>query len=103
MKDIHQLSSSLMVEGVARSQQPSGMVLLPGGSFLMGSETGGEFEAPVHEVGLRAFFMDETPITNRQFEEFVRSTGYRTSAERAGAAWGYREGRFSNVAGLSWR
>jgi sulfatase modifying factor 1 len=102
MRTIDQ-SLSLMIEEAGCSQQLSGMVVLPAGSFLMGSETGGEFETPVHEVSVQSFFMDETPVTNGQFEEFVRSTGYRTGAERAGAAWGYREGGFRQIAGLSWR
>ncbi len=80
-----------------------GMVLIPAGSFLMGSESGGEFERPVHEVYLDAYWMDETLVTNRQFADFVEATGYTTKAQQAGAAWGYRAGRYQPIAGLSWR
>jgi formylglycine-generating enzyme required for sulfatase activity/Fe-S cluster biogenesis protein NfuA len=69
----------------------------------MGSETGGEFERPVHEVFVDAYWIDETLVTNGEFAEFVEATGHVTEAERAGAAWGYREGRYRAVAGLSWR
>ncbi len=81
----------------------SGMVLVPAGAFLMGSEAGGEFERPVHEVYLDAYWMDETLVTNCQFGEFVKATNHVTEAERAGAAWGYRAGRYRAIAGLSWR
>jgi formylglycine-generating enzyme len=81
---------------------PHGMVLIPAGTFMMGSIGWGEFEIPVHEVYLDDFWMDETPVTNRDFARFVSETGYRTDAERAGAAWGYGSGAFSEVRRLSW-
>lgn len=69
----------------------------------MGSQNWGEFEGPVHEVFLDDFWMDETPVTNAQFAQFVKETGYQTEAERAGTAWGYAEGRYALTVGLSWR
>lgn len=47
----------------------------------MGSEGHYPEEAPVHRVTVDAFWMDHTPVTNRQFREFVRATGHRTTAE----------------------
>jgi formylglycine-generating enzyme required for sulfatase activity len=41
-------------------------------------------EGPVREVTLDPFFIDKYPVTNAQFGEFVRATGYRTEAERFG-------------------
>jgi formylglycine-generating enzyme required for sulfatase activity len=37
---------------------------------------------PVHRVYVDGFFMDETEVTNAQFEEFVVATNYVTVAER---------------------
>jgi formylglycine-generating enzyme required for sulfatase activity len=91
------------IEFASNLDSPVGMVLIPAGSFLMGSEDGGEFERPVHEVYLDDFWMDETPVTNQQFAEFVQATGYETEAERAGGAWGYRDGHFSLIPNLSWK
>ena len=90
-------------ESANKSESPTGMVLIPAGTFLMGSESGGEYERPVHEVYLDAFLMDETLVTNEQFADFVEDTGYDTEAELAGGAWGYRDGQFSLIPGLSWR
>lgn len=40
-------------------------------------------EKPPHLVKIEGFWMDETPVTNRQFREFVEATGYITTAEKA--------------------
>jgi formylglycine-generating enzyme len=61
---------------------PEGMVWIPAGKFVMGSEDGASDEQPVHEVALRGFFMDKTEVTNEQFEKFTKATGYVTVAER---------------------
>ena len=36
---------------------------------------------PVHRVYVDGFWMDATPVTNAQFEKFVKATGYVTIAE----------------------
>ena len=47
----------------------------------MGSAQHYPEEAPVHKFRLNGFWIDRTPVTNRQFKEFVRATGHRTFAE----------------------
>jgi len=37
---------------------------------------------PVHLVRVDGFWMDATPVTNTQFAQFVKATGYLTIAER---------------------
>ena len=70
-------------EGVHRiNSETNEMVWIPGGTFMMGSETGKSDEQPVHQVIVRGFWMDRTEVTNEQFEKFVRATGYVTVAER---------------------
>ena len=60
---------------------PEGMVFIPGGTFRMGSDRHYPEEAPVHRVTVDGFWMDRTPVTNRQFRDFVRATGHVTFAE----------------------
>src|SRR5262249_30887319 len=60
---------------------PPGMIAIPGGTFRMGSDKHYPEEAPVHRVTVDPFFIDRTPVTNRQFKEFVRATGHKTFAE----------------------
>lgn len=60
------------------------MVLVPGGTFVMGS-TDPRFPdaAPRHTVTLPAFYLDEHEVTNADFAAFVKATKYVTVAERA--------------------
>jgi formylglycine-generating enzyme len=73
---------------------PEGMVWIPAGSFEMGSA---EFDGPgcpecichitnetlpIHPVELDGFWIDQTPVTNAQFQKFVDATGYVTQAEK---------------------
>jgi len=65
-----------------------GMVKLDGGPFLMGTDDADGFpddgEGPVREIALDPFYMDAAPVTNAQFREFIRASGYRTEAENYG-------------------
>ena len=65
-----------------------GMVHVPAGSFLMGTESDEGFEAdgegPVREVYTDAYYIDEGHVTNDDFAAFVEDTGYETEAERFG-------------------
>lgn len=57
------------------------MVLIPGGTFLMGSKNFYPEEAPPRKVRVDSFLIDETPVTNEEFAHFVEATGYQTLAE----------------------
>ena len=59
-----------------------GMLWIPGGTFLMGSDKHYPEEAPAHKVSVGGFWMDRHTVTNRDFRLFVEATGYRTLAER---------------------
>lgn len=76
-----------------QEQNPSsdreGMILLKGGEFLMGTDgkAGGfaaDGEGPVHRVKLDPFYIDETTVTNEQFSQFIKETGYKTESEKFG-------------------
>src|SRR5262245_56977101 len=57
------------------------MYWIPGGTFRMGSDKHYPEEAPVHRVTVDGFWIDRTPVTNREFRRFVNATGYVTFAE----------------------
>ena len=63
------------------AQVAAGMVWVEGGAFRMGSDRHYPEEAPTHNVRVHGFWIDRTPVTNRQFREFVRATGHVTVAE----------------------
>lgn len=58
------------------------MVLVPGGSFRMGSDEFYPDETPVHDRTVAAFWIDRYEVTNADYSEFVAATGYVTVAER---------------------
>lgn len=61
-----------------------GMILIKGGEFLMGASDshGRQDEYPQHKVKLSSYYIDATEVTNAQFSEFVKATGYITTAEK---------------------
>ncbi len=62
---------------------PEGMAWVPGGEFLMGSDSkqAQANEKPAHPARVGGFWMDRQHVTNAQFRKFVEATGYRTTAE----------------------
>lgn len=54
---------------VLKEPQGHGMVLIPPGPFLMGPNK--------RRVVLDGFYIDKTPVTNRQFHLFLQQTGYK--------------------------
>ena len=66
---------------VSESSRSADMVWIRGGTFRMGSSRHYVEEAPVHRVAVDAFWIDRAPVTNREFRQFVKATGYVTVAE----------------------
>jgi sulfatase modifying factor 1 len=67
----------------------SDVVFIPSGTFRMGSDSHYPEEAPSHRVTVDGFWIDRTPVTNRQFRKFVNETRYVTFAELAPDARDY--------------
>jgi formylglycine-generating enzyme required for sulfatase activity len=65
------------------------MRLIRGREFLLGCDQGYPDEAPARRVTVGDFWIDETPVTNAQFAEFVAASGHRTLAETAPDARDY--------------
>jgi formylglycine-generating enzyme len=65
------------------------MRLITGGSFWMGSDEHYPEEGPARRVAVDGFWIDEAPVTNREFQAFVAATGHITVAEHAPAAESY--------------
>ena len=61
----------------------SDRVWVPGGTFRMGSDRHYPEEAPSHFAHVDGFWIDRTPVTNREFRRFVDATGHVTFAEIA--------------------
>jgi formylglycine-generating enzyme len=78
------LSAGLAAAEDAAAKNQLGMIWIAGGEFIMGSddEMALSNEKPPHRVQVDGFWMDETPVTNAEFQKFVDATGYLTLAER---------------------
>lgn len=66
------------------------MVLIQGGSFLMGTDQPtfpADGESPVVKVTVDDFWIDPNAVSNDEFGKFIADTGYRTEAESFG--WSY--------------
>ncbi|MBU6405425.1 MAG: SUMF1/EgtB/PvdO family nonheme iron enzyme [Proteobacteria bacterium] len=86
------------------------MVVIPAGTFMMGSRPGQpgfrSNQAPAHTVTFsKGFALARSEISVAQFRAFVRATGYITDAERQGGAMVYDElsGRMRMDPGATWR
>jgi formylglycine-generating enzyme required for sulfatase activity len=87
---------------------------VPAGSFTMGNDGAdavpGDGEGPLRQVTLDAFCIAAGTVSNAEFADFVRATGYVTDAERLGSAFVFylqlpavqREGATRVVSGLPW-
>lgn len=84
---------------------PEGMVYVPGGRTLIGSETGEPHERPVFEAHVPEFFLDAHPVTVARYRAFVEDRRYETDGERfgSGAVFDFTTGRWRLVDGANWR
>ncbi|MGH7495884.1 MAG: formylglycine-generating enzyme family protein [bacterium] len=70
---------------------PPVFVALPGGKFVMGGDK--EDEKPPHEVELSPYRISKYPITNAQFEAFMKANGYQEPKWWSTEGWQYRQER----------
>ena len=103
------------------------MVLIPAGTFMMGStkdevnraitdcvkelkkdqatcEGSYTAELPQHKVRMDVFYLDKHEVTNHIFQQFVQQTSYRTTAEKEGSTQAFVEGTgWQDMKGASWQ
>jgi formylglycine-generating enzyme len=81
------------------------MVSLKGGAFLMGTDDGMAYEAPVHQVTVKPFWIDVHEVTVGEFALFVAATHYQTEAEKFGWAgvFNVKSGEWEKTKGADWR
>ncbi len=76
------------------------------GTFMMGSpsdEPNRDDDEKQHKVILtKGFYMQTTEVTVGQWRAFVRDTGYRTEAEKEGAAYVYKDDKWGYQKGYYW-
>ncbi|MCZ6678637.1 MAG: formylglycine-generating enzyme family protein [Candidatus Poribacteria bacterium] len=56
---------------IQAEEASSEMVLIPAGTFQMGSDRGRPDETPVHQVWVDAFYLDRYEVTNADYQTFI--------------------------------
>jgi len=76
-------SAGKQAANLVTDEKHPGMVWIPEGEFEQGGDNdqAADDEYPKHKVKLNGFWMDVTEVTNAMFAEFVKATGYITTAE----------------------
>ncbi len=76
--EIDDMLIKLETDPKSRSITPPAMVMIPGGSFMMGSdeEEAKRDEQPQHRVDIDSFFIDRYEVMVKQFRTFCEVTGY---------------------------
>jgi formylglycine-generating enzyme required for sulfatase activity len=71
---IHESGWPLVIVG---SRDGTPMVLIPRGTFTMGSDDGPPAEQPAHQVRVSAYYIDQHEVTNKQFQTFLAESHFR--------------------------
>lgn len=79
------------------------MVLIPAGSFKMGSNEGESDEKPVHEVQLDSFYLAKYEVTVGEFKKFIENTGYQTDADKDGGSNLWNGNEWEKENGVNWK
>jgi gamma-glutamyl hercynylcysteine S-oxide synthase len=73
--------------------RPPGEVLVPAGTFAMGTDDEGwayDNERPQHVVDLPAFWIDTWPVTNARFQVFIDDRGYERQELWCPEGWAFQ-------------
>lgn len=87
-----------LILGISRSQEGAAIQIplehfepetihIPQGAFWMGSDAGEgipRYETPLHQITLASYRIGKYPVTNKQYEEFIRQKGKLVSS---GMGW----------------
>ncbi len=60
-----------------QQEAPEGMILIPEGEFIAGSDGGDASCRPQQKVYLPAFYIDKYPVSHLMYRKFVRETGHK--------------------------
>lgn len=102
---VDSLPPALSISPASEKAAAPDPIRIPGGTYLVGSDTGPRDTQPARSVELESFEMDRTEVTNAMFTQFVQATGYQTDAERKGSSLCFDKiaRRFQRQVGANWQ
>jgi serine/threonine-protein kinase len=78
------------------------MVLVEGGTYVIGRDDSDEIESPEHTIQLAPFYIDRTEVTNAEYKKFIDATSYNPPSNWVNRT--YPEGRAAYpVTGVTWQ
>lgn len=93
-------TSPTQADSWTRPKDGAKMVYVPGGTFMMGSDS--EDDIPKHEVMLDGFWIDRTEVTYAQFKAFVDDNEGLATVEAQGDGEIYRNGAWQKDSKATW-
>ncbi len=96
--------SAADADATVATEAPPDMLLVPGGTFIMGADEGGEpDERPAHEVTIASFWLDKTEVTQEAYDECVAAKACPPPDPKILASFGgVFRGPKKPVVGVSW-
>lgn len=92
---------------VTRPSLDFAWITIPAVEFRMGSDKAKDEDAYDDELPQHRFYLPEyriarVPVTVAQFAQFIKATGYQTTAELEGAARVWTGGQWEDIQGADW-
>ena len=82
---------------------PNDMLLVPGGTFTMGADKGGEEdERPAHPVTIASFLLDKTEVTHEAYDACVATGACRPKSPSISAGFPLSQRPKHPVNGVAW-
>jgi formylglycine-generating enzyme required for sulfatase activity len=79
------------------------MLLIPGGSYQMGSSNDPELKRTGHPETIKSFYLAKYEVTLEEFEQFIDATHYETDADKAGGSMVLIDKHMETKSGINWK
>lgn len=90
--------------GLAPTQDlQDSMVLIPPGSYQMGSSNDPDFKRTGHPETINSFYLANYEVTVAEFEQFIEATNYETDADKAGESSVWVDKHIETKSGVNWK
>jgi iron(II)-dependent oxidoreductase len=80
---------------------PPGMVRIPGAEFMLGRNDGSEYDFPAHKVSVKSFLIDETELTNDEYQQYIDATRSQPPRHWTNGRYAMREAQLP-VVNVTW-
>jgi formylglycine-generating enzyme len=91
--------------GLNQTEQISqdNMVLIPAGSYQMGSSNDPDFKRTGHPEIINSFYLAKYEVTVEEFEQFIEATHYETDADKEGGSMVLIDKHMETKSGINWK